>query len=140
MRRAMTLRIELCGTRLSPGAVNTGCAPAGNGAAFGAGAAVGAACGFAPSTSALTMRPLGPLPLRRERSSPFSAAMRLASGDAKIRSPLGACAGFGAAAGVAEGGAADGAGAGFAAGAGIATAGADFGAVVGAGSAPAGRE
>src|SRR5204862_2273807 len=71
---------------------------------------------------------------------PFSVAMRLASGDAKMRPPLGACAGFGAAAGGAEGDAADGAGAGLAADAGTATAGADFGAVVGAGSAPAGSE
>src|SRR5258707_11375633 len=134
MRRAMTLRIEGCGTRLSPGATNTGCGPAG-GAALGDGAAAGAASGLAPSTSALTIRPFGPLPLMRERSSPFSVAMRLASGDAKIRPPLGACAGFGAAAGGAVG---EGA-AGFGADAGTAAAGADFGAIGGAGSAPGGQ-
>ncbi len=43
--------------------------------------------GLAFSTSALTMRPLGPVPLMPARSTPFSAAMRLASGEAKMRAP-----------------------------------------------------
>src|SRR5260370_516139 len=97
MRGVITWRTAVCGTRVSPGATNTGCPPDG-GAALGAAAAMGAAMGAAPgladSTSALTMRPFGPLPVMRERSSPFSAAMRLASGEAKMRPPLGAAAGF----------------------------------------------
>src|SRR5882757_605236 len=143
MRRAITLRTAVCGTRVSPGATNTGCPPDG-GAALGAaattGAAAGAAPGLADSTSALTMRPFGPLPLMVERSSPFSAATRLASGEAKMRPPLGAAAGF--AAGACAAGA-DGAGVAGAAGAGLgaaggAAAGAGFGAGVDAGAAPAG--
>src|SRR5438270_13685513 len=91
MRRAMTLRMAVCGMRWSPGAVKIGWAAgvAGFGAVFGA-AAGAAAPGLAPSTSALTMRPFGPEPLRPERSTPFSPAMRLASGEAKMRLPLGA--------------------------------------------------
>src|SRR5688572_23603162 len=46
------------------------------------GAAAGAAPGWAPSTSALTIRPPGPLPLMPARSMPRSAAIRLASGEA----------------------------------------------------------
>src|SRR4051794_39032455 len=38
--------------------------------------------------SARTMRPFGPLPLRLERSIPACLAIRLASGEAKMRSPL----------------------------------------------------
>src|SRR4051794_20804655 len=82
----MTLRTAVCGMRWSPGAVMTGCpaGAAGLGAAFGA--AAGAAPGFALSTSAFTIRPFGPEPLRLARSMPLSAAMRLASGEAKMRS------------------------------------------------------
>src|SRR6478736_3208751 len=94
MRRAITLRMAVCGTRLSPGAVKIGWGAA-VGVAFGAAAGAGTAPGFAPSTSAFTMRPLGPEPLRLARLTPFSAAMRLASGEAKIRWPLGATAGCG---------------------------------------------
>src|SRR6187399_1281215 len=117
MRRAMTLRTAVCGMRWSPGAVTIGWA--GPGAAFGGafGAALGAgaaAPGLAFSTSALTMRPFGPEPLRLARSTPLSAAMRLASGEAKMRLPLGAdaaaccgdAAGLGAGAGSAFGAAA----------------------------------
>src|SRR5262249_1673174 len=134
---AITLRMEVCGTRVSPGATNTGCGCAeGPGAGLGAGAAAGATIGLACSTSALTMRPLGPLPLRRERSMPFSPAMRLASGQRKMRPPLGAVAGFGGGAAI---GAAGADAAGFGAGGGAAAAGADLGADVGAGVAPAGN-
>ncbi len=49
-----------------------------------AGAAVPA---FALSTSAFTMRPLGPEPVTPERSMPFCSAMRFANGDAMMRSP-----------------------------------------------------
>src|SRR6185503_1940055 len=108
MRRAMTLRTAVCGMRWSPGAVKIGCAAgaAGRGAAFGAaaGAAAGAP-GFALSTSAFTIRPFGPEPLRLARSTPLSAAMRLASGDAKMRWPLEAVAAAGC--GVAFGGGAE---------------------------------
>ena len=48
-------------------------------------AAVGAA--VASTTSALTMRPCGPEPFSDFRSSPLSAAIRRASGVAKMRSP-----------------------------------------------------
>src|SRR3984893_5881131 len=137
MRRAITLRIEVCGTRVSPGAMNTGC-PKDAGATLGApaarGAVAGAGPGLADSTSALTMRPFGPLPVIRERSSPFSAAIRLASGEAKMRPPAGAAAGFAAGAGATGAGAA---GAGLRA-AGGAAAAAGFGAGAGAGAAPAG--
>src|SRR5882757_9303473 len=112
MRRAMTLRTAVCGIRWSPGAVTIGCAA---GALLGALAAAGeAAPGLAPSTSAFTIRPFGPEPLIPARLTPFSAAMRLASGEAKRRAPpddAGACGagaafgadGAGAAAGVAAG-------------------------------------
>src|SRR6056297_1448108 len=60
--------------------------------AFSAGLAAslaGAVAGcLASSTSARTMRPCGPDPLIWRRSSPFSAAMRRARGEAKMRSPL----------------------------------------------------
>src|ERR1700730_16046217 len=143
MRRAITLRTAVCGTRVSPGATNTGCPPDG-GAALGAAAAMGAATGGAPgladSTSALTMRPFGPLPLMADRSSPFSPALPFGTGEGKMGPPLGTAAGF--AAGACAAGAA-GAGAAGAAGAGLGTeggaaAGAGFGAGAGAGAAPAG--
>src|SRR6266700_2172648 len=141
MRRAITLRTAVCGTRASPGATNTGCPPDG-GAALGAAAATGAARGGAPgladSTSALTMRPFGPLPLMVDRSSPFSAAMRLASGEAKMRPPLGAAAGFAAGAcavGAAGAGAAGATGADLGAEGGAAAA-VGFGVGAGAGAAP----
>src|ERR1700687_3641371 len=57
------------------------------------GAATGFAAGgrdVAASTSALTIRPWGPLPVMDFRSTPASAAMRRASGLAKTRSPLAA--------------------------------------------------
>ncbi len=100
------------------------------GAATGAaaGVAVGAAAdgGFAPSTSALTMRPFGPEPLTPARSTPLSAAIRLASGLATTRSPFAA----GAAAGAATGpGAATGTGAAVADGAGSAALAAGTGAL-----------
>src|SRR5690349_20463009 len=41
----------------------------------------------APSTSALTIRPLGPLPLSDVRPTPFCSAIRLASGEAMTRFP-----------------------------------------------------
>ncbi len=78
---------------------------AGAGAAAGAEAAAGAAAGAeagaeaeAPSTSALTMRPCGPEPVKVVRSTPLSAAMRRASGEAKTRlpSPVAGAAGAGA--------------------------------------------
>src|SRR5476651_1355557 len=95
MRRAMTLRTAVCGMRWSPGAVTIGCAA---GALLGALAAAGAAApGFAPSTSSFTIRPFGPEPLIPARLTPFSAAMRLASGEAKRRAPPDDAAGCGAA-------------------------------------------
>src|SRR3982075_2898240 len=139
MRRAITLRTAVCGTRVSPGATNTGCPPDGGaalGAAAATGAATGAAPGFGDSTSALTRRPFGPLPLMADRSSPFSAAMRLASGEAKMRPPLGAATGFAAGARAAGAGAAGAAAAGAGLGADGGAAAAGFGA--GAGAAPAG--
>ena len=42
----------------------------------------------APSTSRLTMRPCGPEPLIDDRSTPFWAARRRASGDEKMRAPF----------------------------------------------------
>ena len=88
-------------------------------AAAGAAAATGAAAapGLAPSTSDFTMRPCGPEPLTAARSTPFSAAMRRASGEAKTRLPslalgaagAGATAAAGAAAAAAAGAAAAGA-------------------------------
>ena len=94
---------------------------AGRGAAIGAGAAAGAAAvaGAGPrdsaaSTSAFTIRPLGPEPAILLISTPACAAMRRASGLAKTRSPdagaaTGACAtatGAATGAGVAAGAAA----------------------------------
>ena len=58
---------------------------AGAEAAAAGAAAFGVAEAF--STSALTMRPCGPEPLSWLRSSPLSAAMRRASGEAKTRLP-----------------------------------------------------
>ena len=43
--------------------------------------------GSKDSTSAFTMRPLGPDPVTSDRSMPRSLAMRRARGEAKIRSP-----------------------------------------------------
>ncbi len=70
----------------------------------------------AASMSRLMIRPPGPLPVTRERSSPFSSARRLASGLDSVRPPFAAGAagaGAGATAGRAgaDGGAAGGAGA-----------------------------
>src|SRR5258706_7556691 len=57
-------------------------------AAGAAAAAAGlAAPGLAFSTSDLTIRPRGPEPDSAERSMPLPAAMRLASGEAKMRAP-----------------------------------------------------
>src|SRR5260370_18226 len=125
------------------GAVDPDVARAALGSPAATGAAPGAAPGLANSTSALTMRPFGPLPVIRERASPFSAAMRLASGEARMRPPAGAAAGFAAGAAGATGAGAPGAGARRtgAAGAGLAAGGgapaAGFGAGAGAGAAPA---
>ena len=81
-----------------------------------------AGCACALSTSALTIRPLGPDPLIRLRSRPLSAAIRRASGDANMRLPAELAAGA--------------AGGGLAAGAGSALAGAGARAsVTGAGGA-----
>ena len=52
---------------------------------------------MAASTSALTMRPRGPLPVIWLRSRPFCSAIRRASGEAKMRVPSGFCGGGGAA-------------------------------------------
>ena len=65
----------------------------GTGLAGAAAAACGAEAGAGPfcnaaSISALTMRPFGPLPFRPERSMPACLAIRRASGEAKMRSPL----------------------------------------------------
>ena len=54
---------------------------------FAASALAGAAPGLASSTSAFTIRPFGPEPLIWARSSPLSAAIRRARGEAKIRPP-----------------------------------------------------
>src|SRR4051812_4296653 len=96
-------------------AAAAGVATAVVGDARGAAAApgAGAAPGFASSTSALTIRPPGPVPLMVDKSMPFSAAMRLASGEAMTRSPE---AGAGAGDGAAGAAAAAGAGSAFAAG------------------------
>ena len=108
------------------GAAATGAGAAAAGAAAGVAAVAGAA--VAPSTSAFTIRPRGPEPLMAARSSPFWAAIRRASGEAKMRLPsapagaAGAGAGAAAAAGAAAGaaGADASAGAAEAAGAGLA--------------------
>src|SRR6056297_2079225 len=65
-------------------------AAAGAFSALGSGAAAGAgaAAALASTTSALTIRPCGPEPVIWARSSPFSAAIRRARGEAKMRSPL----------------------------------------------------
>jgi hypothetical protein len=73
----------------------------GSGSAAGAGASAGAAAACAPSpfdaasTSALTIRPPGPVPWRPAMSSPSSRAIRRATGDALMR-PLPPSAGSGA--------------------------------------------
>src|SRR6056297_2721867 len=67
--------------------------PVGAGAAAGAAdagvavSAAGLAPGCAASTSALTIRPCGPEPDSAARSIPFCAAIRRASGEAKMRPP-----------------------------------------------------
>src|SRR6266849_10294123 len=99
------------------------CAAAGA-TAPGLGAGAGFTAGardFAASTSALTIRPWGPLPAMDFRSTPASVAMRRASGLTKRRSPL-------AAAGIGVGAAAGAGWAGFAAGIGAAAAGGGVGA------------
>src|SRR3989344_8291097 len=94
-RRAIVLRmfeslLASCGMSVVNGAAAA--AGAGVGAAAGAAAAWGAAAlawpGLASSTSALTIRPPGPVPLIVARSRPLAAAMRLASGLALMRSSL----------------------------------------------------
>src|SRR5687768_9272374 len=68
------------------------------GAGIGAGAAARGAAGavvppaMAASTSLRTMRPEGPVPPRFLRSTPASAAIFLARGEAKTRSPAGVAA------------------------------------------------
>ena len=97
----MTLRMELCGTSLCgaviAGAVALPIGAAAGGATAGAGmdAAGGVAAGAgvaappfcAASISARTIRPLGPLPFRPDRSMPAWFAIRRARGETKIRSP-----------------------------------------------------
>src|SRR5262245_19116286 len=99
-RSAMTRRMPLRAMVWSP-------SPAGIAAtALAAGAAeLLAAPPFgALFTSAATMRPPGPVPVRRERSTPSAAAIFLASGEAFTRPPeAGAASAF---AGVADGAAA----------------------------------
>ncbi len=84
--------------RWAPTAAVPAAATAGAGVA--APLAGAAAPGCAPSTSAFTMRPLGPEPFTPDRSMPFCSAMRFASGEAMMRSPDGfgapVCAGVGA--------------------------------------------
>ena len=105
IRRAMTcwVRLSSC-TRTSPltlvrsAAPGDGAATGGAGSAAGvgsaaggagsAGAAAGATSGAAAaSTSALTIRPPGPVPVIAAMSTPRSRAMRRATGDAFTRSP-----------------------------------------------------
>src|SRR5258707_996606 len=95
-RRAITLRIVLSGSSVKPsvgsGVVGTAAGADAVGRGAGApGAPAGAAAAmpedFAPSTSALTMRPWGPEPWMRARSRLASLASRRASGLAKMRWP-----------------------------------------------------
>src|SRR5450759_1220034 len=58
-----------------------------DGGCGGAGASAGAGSVVAACTSALTIRPPGPLPMSVCRSTPDSLAIRLARGDALTRSP-----------------------------------------------------
>ena len=76
-RRTIVLRRFVSGTRsTAPGAIaRTGAAAAGAGAC--------SAC----STSSATMRPSGPVPRTCARSTPFSRAIRRASGEALMRPP-----------------------------------------------------
>ncbi len=144
MRRAMTCWVRVSSwTVTSPlavpvsaaaGAAGGGAASAsGSGAAgtAGAGVSAGGAAGAAPeaaaSTSALTIRPPGPVPCSVVRSIPCSRAMRRATGEAFGRPPLpsdGGAAGAGAAAAARAAGAAAG---GSAVAAGAAGAGASLG-------------
>src|SRR5580698_2633968 len=91
-RRAMILRIELCGTSLcgaliAVAGMGAGARAAGIWAGVGVGDGVRAgdpagAPDRAASISARTIRPFGPLPLSAVRSMPACAAMRRARGDA----------------------------------------------------------
>ena len=91
MRVAMVLRMPLTGMR---------CPPAGAGGMDFAAPGAGAADGFAAarSTSSFVMRPPGPVPVTRARSTPSSAARRFASGDAGPAAAAGADVAAGAAA------------------------------------------
>src|SRR4051812_13335389 len=84
-RRAVTLRIRLSGTRsVSWSSTAAGAASAaGRWTGCGAGGAVSrtAASSAAASTSARTIRPPGPDPVTALRSTPFSRAIRRASGE-----------------------------------------------------------
>src|SRR5262245_55149256 len=82
----------LCGCSVNAGRPATGGGGAGVGVG-GAFAAAGTPRISAASMSAFTMRPCGPLPLRRVRSMPACCAIRRASGLAKMRSPAAAGAG-----------------------------------------------
>jgi hypothetical protein len=84
--------------RLGSGAGASGAGAAGAGAA----ADPGSASRRAPSTSALTIRPPGPVPLTAVRSMPCSRAMRRATGDALMR-PFAPSSAGAAAAGAAAG-------------------------------------
>ena len=100
----MTLRMVLFGTALC-GAAGGATAGFGAGAAGGCGAAgatvgcggwaAGACCAgpraSAASMSLFTMRPFGPLPCTRERSSPACCAMRRASGRGEDAFAAAAC-------------------------------------------------
>ncbi len=93
MRSATTRRMPSRGTvsrRVRPESAAGGSAP---GAAGASGAAASAAT--APSTSRSTIRPWGPVPVRRSRSSPCSRARRRARGEARTKpfSPPGAAGG-----------------------------------------------
>ena len=87
-RRTIVLRTFVSGTfSTSPGWI---CAyRRGNRAA----ASAGAAAGSKRSTSSATMRPSGPVPRIWESSTPFSRAIRRASGEALIRPPSAGAAG-----------------------------------------------
>ena len=73
MRSAITLRIALIGTMSYLSLIN-------DSIATGVSTACAGGADFAFSTSALTIRPCGPVPEIAERSSPASAAKRRASG------------------------------------------------------------
>ena len=88
----MTLRIEesFSSSNWSPGATGTAAGTGAGTAAFGVGAAAEACvppAAITASISDLTMRPRGPLPKIRAKSSPAWVAIRLARGDARMRDP-----------------------------------------------------